>query len=226
MRNREVKVLQMQAYDYIKARITDGTLTFHQLYSETGLAQEIGISRTPVRDAIHLLYQEGLVDIIPNKGFALHKISEQDVMETYEIRSAIEGYCARRLALEKSAPTSKKILLELRASLEKQRMIFEDDGDIELFAEEDRNFHYLLVLHSGNQAFIDIFGKYMYWIKKLALYSLSKEGRMKKTLEEHRRIFEAIYNGNGQGAYDAMLQHIRAPLNFNLESIYGPPTTE
>lgn len=220
MRNREFKVLQIQAYEYIKGRILDGTLTFNRVYSETGLAQEIGISRTPVRDAIHLLYQEGLVDIIPSKGFSLHKLTEQDVMETYEIRSAIEGYCARKLALERSSKPAGKLLLELRASMEKLQAIFKMDPDVELFADEDQNFHYLLVSHSGNEAFSDIFSQYMYRIKKLACYSLTKEGRMEQALEEHREIFDAINRGDGQGAYDATLRHMRTPLDFNLESIY------
>lgn len=221
MRNREFKVLQVQAYEYIKERILDGTFTFNRVYSETNLAQEIGISRTPVRDAIHLLYQEGLVDIIPSKGFSLHKLTEQDVMETYEIRSAIEGYCARKLALEQDSKSARKLLLELHSSLEKLQTIFQADRDVELFADEDQNFHCLLVTHSGNEAFSDIFSQYMYRINKFACYSLSKEGRMEKTLEEHQEIFRAISQGDGQEAYDAVLRHMRTPLDFNLELIYN-----
>lgn len=221
MRNREFKVLQIQAYQYIKERILDGTLTFNRVYSETSLAQEIGISRTPVRDAIHLLYQEGLVDIIPSKGFSLHKLTEQDVMETFEIRSAIEGYCARKLALDRESKPARKLLLELRGSLEKLQTIFQMGRDVELFADEDQNFHYLLVSHSGNEAFSDIFSQYMYRIKKLACYSLTKEGRMEQTLEEHRKIFDAISRGDEQEAYDAILYHMRTPLDFNLELIYN-----
>lgn len=221
MRNREFKNLQIQAYEYIKERILNGTFTFNRIYSETSMAQEIGISRTPVRDAIHLLYQEGLVDIIPSKGFSLHKLTEQDVLETYEIRSAIEGYCARKLALDHASKSDRKLLLELHGSLEKLQRIFEKEPDVELFADEDQNFHYLLVSHSGNEAFSDIFSQYMYRIKKLACYSLAKDGRMADTLKEHREIFDAISQGDEQGAYNAILHHMRAPLDFNLESIYG-----
>lgn len=220
MGNREFKILQTQAYEYIKERILDGTFVFNRIYSETGLAQEIGISRTPVRDAIHLLYQEGLVDIIPSKGFSLHKLTEQDVMETYEIRSAIEGYCARKLALDRGSEAVRRLLPELRDSLAKQQAIFDTDRDVERFVEMDRDFHYLLVAHSGNEAFSDIFSQQMYRIKKLACYSLSKEGRMEQTLEEHREICDAICRGDGQGAYDAILRHMRNPLDFNLELAY------
>ena len=60
----------------------------------------------------------------------------------------------------------------------------------------------------------------MYKIKKLACYSLAKEGRMEQTLREHRTIFQAISDGNGQSAYDAMLLHLQAPMDFNMESVY------
>lgn len=76
----------------------------------------------------------------PSKGFALHKLTEQDVMETYEIRPAIEGYCARKLALDHSSKSARKLLVELRGSLEKLQVIFEKEPGVELFADEDQNF--------------------------------------------------------------------------------------
>lgn len=220
MRIREFKILQTKAYEYIKECIVDGTMVFNKIYSETGIAQELGISRTPVRDAVHLLYQEGLVDIIPNKGFILHKLNEQDVMETYEIRSAIEGYCVRKLSQETDEARKNIILDALKKSVALQQAIFENGKDVEGFVEEDHNFHSLLVKNSGNDAFIGVFSEYMHWIKKLASYSLAKEGRMEQTLAEHRLIVDAISSGDGLAAYDALLYHMRSPLDFNLECIY------
>lgn len=220
MREREFKVLQTQAYDYIKERILNGTLEYNQIYSESKLALEIGISRTPVRDAVHRLYQEDLIDIIPNKGFTLHKMTRQDVIETYGVRSAIEGYCSRLAALESPSEARDKLLSDLYASLKRQEELFDGSRDVEAFAEEDQNFHYLLVSHCGNQALTETFSHYMYKIKKLACYSLGKDGRMESTLREHRQILDQISAGNGQGAYDATLFHMEAPLDINLESVY------
>ena len=62
------------------------------------LAKELGISRTPFRDAIHRLAQEGYIDIIPSKGFRLHQITERDVIETFQIRTALETYCTMQIA--------------------------------------------------------------------------------------------------------------------------------
>ena len=220
MQTREFKVLLTQAYDHIKEKITNGDLSYNEIYSETALAREIGISRTPVRDAIHLLYQEGLIDIIPSKGFTLHKLTVQDVMNTYEIRSAIEGFCARKLALEKDTRPAKRILLELRGSLEKQRAIYESDKDVELFVDNDQAFHSFLISYGGNTAFREIFDQNMYRIRKFATYTLAKEGRMENTLKEHQQIYDLIAAGDASGVYEAVLTHMINPLDFNLELVY------
>jgi len=221
MREREFKVLQKEAYQYIKDRILDGTMDYNSIYSESKIALEIGISRTPVRDAVHRLFQEGLIDIIPNKGFSLHKMNSQDVLETYDVRSAIEGYCSRKAALEIHSDAAKALVAQLEASLQRQQDIYDTTRDVALFAEEDQNFHHLLVSYSQNETFIEIFSQYMYKIKKLACYSLSKDDRMEHTLLEHRQILKEICSGNIQGAYDATLFHMKAPMDINMESVYA-----
>lgn len=220
MREREFKVLQKQAYQYIKDQLNNETLKYNTIYSESKLALEMGISRTPVRDAVHRLYQEGLIDIIPNKGFALHKMTEKDIIEIYEIRSAIEGYCAQKAAENIDSDKGKELLEKLEFSLEQQRIILSSTQDIAEFAEHDQNFHNYLVCCSGNDAFIEIFGQYMYKIKKLACYSLKHQKRMQATLDEHSHILFAIKEGNSREAYNATLIHMKAPLNINLESVY------
>lgn len=221
MITREFNALQLQAYEYIKTRILDGTFSYNQIYSESRVAAEIGISRTPVRDAVHRLCQESLIDIVPNKGFQLHRLNQQDILETYDIRSAIEGYCARKAALAHATPEIKILLNQLQNSLEIQKRIFEGNRDVVSFAGADQEFHRFLVVSSGNSAFINLFDLYMYRIKKLACYSLRKEKRMLETLGEHRRIFEAVASGNSKEAYEAVLFHMNAPHMVNLEIVYS-----
>ncbi len=221
MRPRELKVLQQEAYQYIKDRILSGSLTFNEIYSESQIAREVGISRTPVRDAVHLLYQEGYLDILPNKGFTLHKMTEQDVMETYEVRCAIEGYCCRKLAGQKQTGAGKKLAAKLEASCRRQEEIFSASRDPETFSQEDQHFHWLLVEASENDAFQEFFRQYMYKLQRLAALSLQKPRRMEETLAEHRRILQAILEGDPAEAYQAALDHIQAPLNINLENVYA-----
>lgn len=220
MREQLFKPLQQQAYDHIRKQILDHQLTYNQIYSESKLALEMGISRTPVRDAVHRLYQEGLVDIVPNKGFILHKMTEQDVMEIYEVRSAIEGYCARKAASDHTSPSVVKLISQLQSSLEKQKEIFESGQGVEVFADEDQYYHKILVEYSKNSTFQNQFGRYMYQLKLLACYSLRQPDRMFDTLAEHQKICEAIMDGDPGRAYQSVMMHMEAPLNMNLKSVY------
>lgn len=225
MRNQSFKALQQQAYDYLKSSIINHTFEYDHIYSESKISLEIGISRTPVRDAVHRLYQEGLIDIIPNKGFILHRFTHQEMMENQEIRSAIEGYCARKAAIHFQSENTKKLTQALQESLDKQREIFHAGGDVDQFVVADQEFHYLLVAHNNNEAFLETYSQCMYRIKKIATYSLHVEGRMEYTLQEHQDILHAIQNGHPQEAYDAIIQHMEAPLivsmdESGLEKIY------
>ena len=89
--------LNEQAYEHLKKMITEDQPSYQEIYSETKLAKELGISRTPFRDAIHRLVQEGYIDIIPSKGFRLHQLTKQDVTETFQVRSALETYCTMEI---------------------------------------------------------------------------------------------------------------------------------
>ena len=89
--------LNEQAYEHLKKMITEDQLSYQEIYSETKLSRELGISRTPFRDAIHRLVQEGYIDIIPSKGFRLHQLTKKDVVETFQVRSALETYCAMEI---------------------------------------------------------------------------------------------------------------------------------
>ena len=84
--------LQIQAYEYLKDMILSGKLDPDVLYSETRMSAEIGISRTPMREAIQCLSQDGYITVVPSKGFMLRKLSEEDMEETIQIRCAIEGF--------------------------------------------------------------------------------------------------------------------------------------
>ena len=85
--------LNEQAYNYLQKLIMENHFSYQEVYSETKLSKELGISRTPLRDAVHRLAQEGYIDIIPSKGFMLHQMNRKDVNETFQVRSALETYC-------------------------------------------------------------------------------------------------------------------------------------
>ena len=96
---KEPQLLQTKAYDYLINLIKKGELETDKIYSLNQLAKEAGFSKTPFRDAVLRLEQERYIDILPSRGFTLHKMSKEDIIETYQMRNAIEIYCSKQLAL-------------------------------------------------------------------------------------------------------------------------------
>ena len=86
--------LQEKAYAYLKKQITGGKLEPNVVYSETKIAAEIGVSRTPMKDALVRLRQGKYVDILPSRGVCLHVLREEDIRSAFQVRMAIEGFCA------------------------------------------------------------------------------------------------------------------------------------
>ena len=94
-------LLQAQAYNYVKEQILSNKLEANVLYSETKLAAELGISRTPLRQSLHCLSQDGYITIFPSKGFMIRQLTDKDMLETIEVRCAIEGFCTHAIANER-----------------------------------------------------------------------------------------------------------------------------
>ncbi len=215
----EMKPLQSKAYDYIKTLILTNKLKHDEIYSETKMAKEIGISRTPLRDAIHYLVEEGYIDIIPSKGFKLHKMTQQDVLDTFQIRSAIEGYCTFYITQNYKTEECKKLFSYLEYLLFKQEQILNTSKSIDEFTNFDNEFHIEIVHHLKNQAFNKLFDMQLYRIKELATSSLAHIGRMEDTLSEHKNIFNAMTNGDIENIYKITMEHMQNPLYINLENL-------
>lgn len=211
------KTLQVQAYEYIKGMILKGTLEYEAIYSETKIAKELGISRTPMRDAIQYLSQERYIDIIPNKGFRLHRMSMEDFIQTYQIRTAIEGYCARQLAMDFREKKGIETIRQLTVLLDRQKK--EIDGVIEEYLEADTVFHKTLVGYIDNQELIDLFDTYIYRMRNMALHSLGFVGRRETAYREHLEIYEAIRSGDSISAYEKIVIHMENPKNISVDYV-------
>lgn len=210
------KPLQTKAYDYIKDLILKDAFAYDTIYSETKISKEIGVSRTPMRDALHRLAQERYIDIIPSKGFCIHQMTKQDIIETFQIRSAIEGYCTVQIAKDHKEDRSQKLFRELDYIMEKQRKILETTQDISVFVEYDNQFHIEIVSSLNNRTFHELFGSYLFQIKRLAVLSLGHPGRMQETIEEHSAILNAMKCGNLAEIYSVTMKHMEPPKGLNL----------
>ena len=217
-----MKPLNEQAYDHLQKLITDGQLSYHEIYSETKLAKELGLSRTPFRDAIHRLAQEGYIDIIPSKGFRLHQITERDVIETFQIRTALETYCTMQIARdvkEKNNANLRPFFKELDWLMENMKEVMENDQGIDEFCEYDFRFHRKIIDYLENEQFSAVFASFLYRMKRLAKLSLQHEGRMAQTVEEHRAILDAMKNGDTEHIYEITMVHMDRPRGINLEDL-------
>ncbi|MBC8573143.1 GntR family transcriptional regulator [Jingyaoa shaoxingensis] len=217
-----MKPLNEQAYDHLQKLITDGQLSYHEIYSETKLAKELGISRTPFRDAIHRLAQEGYIDIIPSKGFRLHQITERDVIETFQIRTALETYCTMQIARdvkEKNNANLRPFFKELDWLMENMKEVMENDQGIDEFCEYDFRFHRKIIDYLENEQFSSVFASFLYRMKRLAKLSLQHEGRMAQTVEEHQAILDAMKNGDTEHIYEITMVHMDRPRGINLEDL-------
>ena len=114
---KEKSLLQLHAYDSIKNSILSGELEPRVLYSETKLSAQIGISRTPMREALQSLSQDGYITIIPSKGFMIRQLNEKDMKDSIEIRCAIEGFCTNMIASQIYTERGSQLLKDLEAVL-------------------------------------------------------------------------------------------------------------
>jgi len=143
------KTLNTSAYEYLRDGILSGDIEPGKFYSENQISKKIGISRTPIRAALQQLQQCKLIEIVPNKGFTVYKMTYKDVSETYQIRAAIEGFAARKLTGDKSA-RKKRELKKLEALCARQKAMLEKSLDINRFTETDEEFHETLVDYLEN----------------------------------------------------------------------------
>lgn len=211
--------LNEQAYQHLRNMITTNQLSYQGIYSETKLSKELGISRTPFRDAIHRLAQEGYIDIIPSKGFTLHQLSRKDVYETFQVRSALECYCTFQIARDVDNKKAKKLFKELHFIMENMKEILDTTQSIEDFSEYDFQFHTKIISYVENEQFSSIFDTFMYRMQKLAALSLAHKGRMKTTYDEHLAILRTMEDGDEKHIYEVTLQHMETPREINLEDL-------
>ena len=212
---KEKSFLQSKAYDYIKEQILEGKLVPDTLYSEARLSKELDISRTPIREALQCLSQDGYISIVPSKGFMLRHLSNKDMQETIEVRCAIEGFCTHIIAGQISTEKGKQLLNELGRILDQMQMAKDLDDNLQTFIDSDHAFHLAIVCYAENDEFNQLFQRLLYLIHLTSATALSVTGRVDGTLEEHQLYYRALREGNGNDAYQIMIRHLTMPLELH-----------
>ena len=170
---------------------------------EVVIGKELGVSRTPVREALRQLELEGLVTIIPNKGAYVTGISDKDVNDIFMIRSYLEGLCA--------AWACENITEEQLEEMEESVFLAEFHAEKEHFeqvVELDNKFHKILYHACGSRVLSKLLVDYHHYAQKVRKVNLSEEKRAKHSILEHKRIVEAIRNKNVKAAEEYAHDHI------------------
>ena len=205
--------LRGQVFQEIREDILKGKFKENEELREATLGKKLGVSRTPVREALRQLELEGLVHIIPNKGAYVTGITEKDVHDIYMTRSMLEGLCARWAAehiSEEQIQEMEEVLLLTEYHL--------DRGNAEQLAELDGKFHEVLYGASPSQLLRHIFSEVHYYVQVARKRSVKKEDRAKKSLEEHREILNALRTGDADRAEELAHIHILNVMeNLHIE---------
>lgn len=195
--------LRGRVYHTIRENILNGEYRSDEELREIAIGKELGVSRTPVREALRQLELEGLVYIIPNKGAYVKGISEEDIRDIYMIRSRLEGLSAR-LAAEKITP-------EQMASLEEVIYLSEfhtEKENYEKVFEMDSKFHELLYEASGSKQLHHLLSDYHHYVQKVRKVSVATQTRAGQSTKEHQRILEAIKAHDPDRAEQLAKEHI------------------
>ena len=202
------KSLEEMTYEQLETDILDGFYKKGDALTELSLSARLGVSRTPVRSALHRLAEEGLVEITPNRGAVVVGVTEDDLADTYRIRMRLEGLAssmaARRITDE-----------ELRALNESVELseYYIGKCDTEHLKELDTEFHSIIFGASGNRMLSRILSELHKNIKSYRKLSLTVPGRLEHSVREHKEILEAIKNGDGELAERLTSLHVERAMN-------------
>lgn len=205
--------LRARAFATLENDIINGVYKEGDTLNELKLSQTLGVSRTPIREALMQLQLEGLVEITQNKGAVVVGISAQDIEDIYAIRIHLEGF-ASELAAEKMTDEQ---IDELEKIVDLQEF-YAGKEDTEQIRKLDADFHNSIYDATGNRSLCAILTSFHNQIQRGRGLSLKVSGRSGKSIEEHRRIADAIRAHNKEQASRLMTEHIsNALLNFREE---------
>lgn len=200
------------AYSHLRGAILTGSLLPGVRISEPGLAQELGVSRTPVREALQRLAQEGLVELLPGKGARVRVLSAEEVREVYDVRALLEGEAAA-LAAQNATEDELKRLERLLQAL--------DALPKEAYAQQmqvDFDFHTALIEAAHNKTLARIYADLRSSLTLIRSFQQTLS-QHPKTRQQHQAIVSALKARNPAQATEAARAHVRYFRDLVLQSL-------
>ena len=190
-------------FNTLREAILKGELKPGERLMELQLAAKLGVSRTPIREAIRMLEQEGLAVTIPRKGAEVAKMTEKDMEDVLQIREALDELAAK-IACEQ---ISEEQLEELVATMHEFEESTKTDN-VKKIAEADVKFHDIIYQSTGNPKLVNMLNNLREQMYRYRVEYLKREEAYPQLIAEHAAIIEYISKGEKKAATDVMCKHI------------------
>jgi DNA-binding GntR family transcriptional regulator len=196
--------LRDQVLEVVRHAVVSGELRPGDIYSASALATRLGVSGSPVREAMLTLMHQGLMEPVRNRGFRVVPISEHDLDEVYEMRVLLEIPGTLKAAAHIDAD-GRDHLRETAVTIETAA----EDGDIVRFLDADRQFHLDLLSHGNNKRLVDAVATLRDQTRLFGLEKLSESGVLVYSAREHRDILTAIDERDMANLEEILHTHLR-----------------
>ena len=206
--------LQSIAYERIKGLLVCGKLKQDLIYSGSQFAEMLGVSRTPVREALLQLSAEGFFIPVQGRGFRIREFSKEEIRDFFEARLMIETYIIQRLA-ESMDDEDVQSLEESLNQMVRCARKKDSDG----FLEADKAFHMNLVHRHKNRLLVSIMENIRNLISILGRKALATAGRTEEVIGEHRKVLEGIRKRDAAAAAKAMRRHLSVTESTIIETL-------
>lgn len=201
-----------QIFEQLEHEILTGVYQRGEIFTEISLSEKLGVSRTPIREAIRRLEQERIVELT-SKGAVVIGISEKDICDMYEIRVRTEGLAAK-MAAENITEQGKK---ELSDIVELQEF-YTEKGDADNIKNMDSKFHEVLYKLSGSAVLFDTLHPLHKKVMKYRKAAVQNSSRAKNSSTEHREICNAIISGDSSLAEELTVKHVKNARNHIIKN--------
>ena len=199
----KTRTLQQKAYDVIKEKIMNRELKPGQCVTDNQIAAELGISRTPVREAFRLLEHEGFLISRARKGWQVYALSLKDIHEIFDIKETLESLMARKAAACKDG----KKRAQLKSTMDRMKKAAVAYNH-EVWREADVILHDTLLEMSGNERASRIIRELNEQWYRVRLGLVAMQGRVERSNQEHEAVVEKILSGDEAGADQCMRNHL------------------
>jgi len=203
--------IRNQVYQYLREQILNGVIPPNEKLNEAKIAREIGTSRTPVREALHSLERERLINSTPSVGYTVTPMSKNQVKQICEIRTVLETLAAR-WAMEKAYD---KLVKDLRINI----MTAENEvsqGNVKVFVELDAQFHEIISRLSGSEDLLELSTFLRRQMLRYRMKSIYLADTARRAINGHKKIIEAIESKDIEAVRHAISYHLEQSLMDTL----------